>query len=205
MSNGDILNKYGAIHIKDVISKEMCHYFTRVMMRCGDLKRMNNQYTGDEQIPNCRAILDHEYMFETYQEMLWPSLENLLGEELLPTYSYARLYTNGDELKIHSDRDACEISVTIQLGRSHHYSWPIYMGGRPYYMAEGDGVVYRGCDIDHWREPCNGPEGYYSGQAFIHFVRKNGTRSKEAGDSNARGPEFIKTFNKARTFLMEEK
>lgn len=205
MSYGEAFNRLGAIHIKDVISKDFCHFFTRVLLRFGDIQRMYNVATSDEQIPNCKSILEHEYMFETYHEMLWPALEKLMGEELYPTYSYARLYTNGDELKIHSDRDACEVSVTVQLGRSHHYSWPIYMGGRPYYLAEGDGVVYRGCDIDHWRDPCVGPEGYYSGQAFFHFVRKNGTKAKEAGDSVNRGPQFINTYDRNRTFLMDEK
>lgn len=205
MSYGELLSKYGAIHIKDVIPKEFCYFFTRSLLRYADMKRINGDYSGDQQIPNCKAVIDHELMFETYQEKIWPALENILGEELLPTYTYARLYTNGDELKIHSDRDACEISVTIQLGRSHHYSWPIYMAGKPYYMAEGDGIIYLGCDIDHWREPCNGPEGYYSGQAFMHFVRKNGTRVKEAGDASGRGERFIETYNKNRTYLMEEK
>jgi hypothetical protein len=69
-------------------------------------------------------------MFETLQERLWPTIEAAVGEELIPTYSYARLYSNGDVLEKHSDRPACEISVTIQLGRSHHYAWPIYMGDK---------------------------------------------------------------------------
>jgi hypothetical protein len=35
---------------------------------------------------------------------------------MLPTYSYARIYANGDELKKHRDRPACEVSVTLHLG-----------------------------------------------------------------------------------------
>lgn len=205
MSYGEVLNKVGAIQMKDVVSKEFCHFFTRALLRVSDIAKIHGINQGDEQIPNCKAKLDHEYMLETYHEMLWPALEQMLGEELLPTYTYARLYSNGDTLEIHKDRDACEISVTVQLGRSHHYVWPIYMGGKSYYMAEGDGVVYRGCDVDHWREPCAGPDGYYSGQAFFHFVRKNGHRAGEAGDVSVRGPNFINTYNKNRAFLMEEK
>jgi hypothetical protein len=161
-----------------------------------------NVKKGDEQIPNAKAILDHEIMFETLQERLWPTIEAVVGEELLPTYAYARLYSNGDELLKHSDRPACEVSVTIQLGRSHNYAWPIYMGGNRYDMAEGDGVIYRGCDIEHWREVCNGPTDYYSGQVFLHYVRKNGACAGQAGDSEHRTPV---SYEKNRTLFMETK
>ena len=36
----------------------------------------------------------------------------LIGKEVLPTYSYARLYTEGEILSKHKDRPSCEISVT---------------------------------------------------------------------------------------------
>lgn len=167
-------------------------------MRHADLK----QGQGDEQIPNARARLDHEYMFETLQERLWPAIESIVQEPLIPTYSYARLYSNGDVLEKHTDRPACEVSVTLQLGRSHHYAWPIYMGGARFDMGEGDAVVYSGCDVEHWRDECAGPAGYYSGQVFMHFVRKNGPHAAEVGDSTMRD-NF--SYMKARTAAMEMK
>jgi hypothetical protein len=123
---------------------------------------------------------------------------------LFPTYAYARLYSNGDVLEKHKDRPACEISATVQLGRSHHYAWPIYMGGKRYDMAEGDAVLYRGCDIEHWRDACDGPDGYYSGQVFLHFVRKDGPHTDHACDASTRQP-WENMFDKHRTFLMENK
>ena len=104
------------------------------------------------------------------------------GLELLCTYAFWRMYTVNADLKKHKDRPACEVSVTVQLGRSHNYSWPIYMGGTPVYMAEGDGIVYPGTDVQHWRDKCDGPDGYYSGQAFFHFVLKNGAHASQAID-----------------------
>jgi hypothetical protein len=185
------------ITLKQVVPPEFCHFFTHVLLRQEDLNPC-----GDAQIPNAKAILDHEYMFETLQERLWPVIEAAVGEELIPTYSYARLYSNGDELEKHSDRPACEVSVTIQLGRSHHYAWPIYMGGIRYDMGEGDGVIYSGCDIEHWRDKCNGPEGYYSGQVFLHYVKKNGIHAEQVGDSTVRDKY---SYNKNRTYAMENK
>lgn len=164
-----------------VVPVEFCYFFTHALLRQADIDPRS-----DEQIPNAKAILDHEYMFETLHECLWPVVEQTVGEELMPTYAYARLYSNGDVLERHKDRPACEVSITIQLGRSHHYAWPIYMGGKRVDLGEGDGVVYPGCDVEHWRNPCDGPDGYYSGQVFLHFVRKNGPYATEVGDSTYR-------------------
>ncbi len=193
-----ILNTHGAVHLTKLLPVEFCLFFTHVLMRQAGMDGKK----GDSQIPNAKAILDHEVMFETLQERLWPTIEAIVGEELLPTYAYARLYSNGDELLKHSDRPACEVSVTIQLGRSHHYAWPIYMGGNRYDMAEGDGIVYRGCDVEHWREICNGPTDYYSGQVFLHYVRKNGAHVGQAGDAETRTPV---SYEKNRTLFMETK
>jgi hypothetical protein len=61
------------------------------------------------------------------------------------------------------------------------------MAGHRYDLAEGDGVVYKGCDLLHWRKPCDGPENYYSGQVFCHFVRANGPYPEFAGDKRWNG------------------
>lgn len=185
------------LYCPKIVPLEFAHFFTHVLLRQVDINPRS-----DEQIPNAKTILDHEYMFETLHERLWPYMEQAVGEELIPTYAYARLYSNGDELKKHSDRPACEVSVTIQLGRSHHYSWPIYMGGQRVDLGEGDGVIYPGCEVEHWRDKCDGPEGYYSGQVFLHFVRKHGPFASEVGDSTVRDNY---SYNKNRTAIMEKK
>jgi hypothetical protein len=182
MIQKEIFDKFGAIQVTNVIPKELSHYLTHVLMRQYHEMKIQGIPSDDEQVKNALSIMSHDMMFETIGERIWPFLENILQEELIPTYSYARLYTNGNELKKHSDRPSCEISISIQLGRSHHYSWPFYAEGKRFDMAEGDGVLYKGCEVSHWRELCNGPEGYYSGQLFCHFVRANGPYVKYAGD-----------------------
>lgn len=187
-----------SIKINNLLPKDFCHFFTHVLLR----KSAQPDNITDEQVPTCLSTMDHEIMFETVLERIWPTIESVVNEELLPTYAFSRLYHNGDELPAHTDRPACEVSLTVQLGRSHHYSWPIYVGGNRYDLSEGDAVVYFGCDAPHWREPCDGPQDYYSGQVFFHFVRKNGPYANEAGDPQAREvPSFVKN----RTALMEAK
>lgn len=189
--------KFGAIYVPRLLSQHLCYFFTHVLLRKADLDPVS-----DQQVPSSLTVMHHEIMFETLQEAVWPMIENALGEPLMPTYSYSRLYHNGDTLEKHTDRPACEVSATIQLGRSHHYSWPIYMGGKRYDMAEGDAIIYKGCDIEHWRDACDGPEGYYSGQVFVHFVKKNGQHTSQVGDPVSERPYSYK-YN--RTKLMEEK
>lgn len=197
----EILSAHGAVHIKDVVSKEMAHFLTHVLMRYSAFRDVKK---GDEQVPNAKSILARDYLFETLLEATWPKIEQALGIELLPTYAYARLYSNGDVLEPHTDRFACELSMTLQLGRSHHYAWPIYMGGKRYDLAEGDGVIYRGCDVEHWRDKCDGPEDYYSGQVFLHYVRADGPHKDHACDAINRTP-WPDMFVKHRPYFMENK
>lgn len=185
-------------YIPKIIPLEFCHFFTHVLLRQADLQGGHE----DVQVPSAKCVSDHDIMFETLQERLWPFMEKTVGEQLSPTYSYARLYSNGDVLEKHTDRPACEVSMTLQLGRSHNYSWPIYVGGQRFDLAEGDGVIYPGTTVKHWRNKCDGPEGYYSGQVFLHYVRKNGPYANEFGDPNMR-TEY--SYIKNRTALMEMK
>jgi hypothetical protein len=186
-----------SMYIKNLLPLEFCQFFTHVLMLKSTQPR-----EFDPQVPTSLAMIHHELMFDTVLERLWPTMESIAGEELLPTYAFSRLYHNGDILEKHIDRPACEVSVTIQLGRSHNYAWPIYVDNARHDLNEGDGVLYYGCNSEHWRNACDGPEGFYSGQLFLHYVRKNGPYSNQAGDvANRQPPKFVKY----RTTSMEAK
>jgi hypothetical protein len=77
------------------------------------------------------------------------------------------------------------------------------MGGQRFDLAEGDAVIYPGCDVEHWRDKCDGPDGYYSGQLFLHYVRKNGPHASQAWDTATRDKSVY--FERNQTFLMEGK
>lgn len=136
---------------------------------------------GDPQVKDANVSVYNNTAFDTVTELVWPYMESIVGEPLIPTYTFARLYSNGNVLKKHTDKPECEISVTIQLGKSHKYKWPIYVGNTVYELNEGDGVLYHG-DVPHERRACEGPEGYYTGQVFCHFVKARGSYSHLAGD-----------------------
>ena len=131
---------------------------------------------GDPQAPNSHSM----YNFIPFVQLLIkkiPHVNELLGEEVLPTYTYARIYKNGSVLERHRDRPACEISFTLNLAKDK--DWPLYFQ-RPngsevsIELNPGDAVLYLGCQADHWRDKFEGVE---HAQLFLHYVRANGSKS----------------------------
>ena len=142
----------------------------------------------DQQIPNTYSHYADPVM-ETLLVKMLPIMKQHTGLDLVPTYSYARLYKNGDELKRHKDRPSCEISTTLNLGGD---IWPIFIdgtgadtvideyknihkpnapAGTEVLLDVGDMLVYSGCDLEHWRKPF---EGQVCGQVFLHYNHLNG-------------------------------
>src|SRR5262249_51103604 len=87
---------------------------------------------------------------------LRPRIEAISGCRLVPTYSYARVYFHGDTFIRHCDRGSCEVSVSIQVGRDGGEASLWFRPNTKVGMEEGDGVVYLGCETDHWRERFGG-------------------------------------------------
>ena len=100
------------------------------------------------------------------------------GLQLLPTYSFWRMYSYLAYLKRHTDRPSCEISVTVKIN-SCGVKWPIFIGGTEIDLENGDGVIYKGCDVEHWRDEF---QGDWHSQTFLHYVNKNGPYAEWAKD-----------------------
>jgi hypothetical protein len=69
----------------------------------------------DRQVPN---VYSHyaDMVMETLLVYTLPILKYHTGLDLIPTYSYTRLYEKGATLLRHKDRASCEISTTLTLG-----------------------------------------------------------------------------------------
>jgi hypothetical protein len=147
---------------------------------------------GDSQAPNSHAEYDFLLFVRLLVEKVF-EVGTLLGEAVLPTYAYARVYNNGSVLERHRDRPACEISITLNLSKSH--DWPIYFQ-RPdgsetsVELEPGDAVLYMGCIADHWREQFVGDE--YT-QVFMHYVRSYGENAWAYFDKNKDGVNTTST------------
>ena len=144
---------------------------------------------SDKQIPNTYSHYA-DIVMETLLEKIKPVMEENTGLKVLPTYTYARIYKKGDILKRHKDRPSCEISTTINLGGD---SWPIYLEpsgekgkeGIKVNLNPGDMLIYRGCELEHWRETF---EGDNCGQVFLHY---NDANSSEGQKNIYDGRPFI--------------
>ena len=100
-----------------------------------------------------------------------PIVQEAYGKELCPTYSFWRRYYEGQICAAHTDRDACEISITLNIGGTPRSDWSIFVEGKEYSLTEGQGVLYKGCDQMHWRNAL--PYENHT-QIFLHYIEKNG-------------------------------
>lgn len=136
--------------------------------------RNNDMQDGDFQVENTPVAMGDRLM-ETILEYLRPKVEEFTGRTLLPTYSCFRVYKDGDSLARHTDRVACEISMTVTLGYEAPEIWPILVGNKLFKksiaMQPGDAVIYKGTELHHWREQFHGE---HHAQVFLHYVDANG-------------------------------
>lgn len=129
---------------------------------------------GDEQVPATPCSYG-DFMMDGLLTKLLPVVERVSALQVFPTYSYFRLYKDGDTLKRHTDRPSCEISVTLCLGYEAPRPWPIWIEGprgvTSIRLEAGDGLLYRGMECPHWRAAF---EGCQLAQVFLHYVDQHG-------------------------------
>jgi len=155
-----------------------------------------NKYFGhwtDPQVLNAYSIYGDTVM-ETLLLKLKPLMKKETENELIEMYSYCRIYKKNDILHRHKDRTSCEISTTLFLGGDN---WPIFLEpsgernlkGVRVDLEPGDMLVYKGCLLEHWREPF---EGENCAQVFLHYNIKNEESEKKKYDKR----EFIGVPNR---------
>lgn len=187
----EFFNKNKFLVIKNFIDPDICNVFYQyctLQVQRTDYKMVNHRDSydpvwdgkfGDPQVPNT---------YNCYADPLMESLlisgksqiESYTGLSLVPTYSYWRFYQYGDQLERHKDRAACEISATLCLGYNlgteykEVNTWPIFIEGTletdykeiPIDLGVGDILIYKGCEVDHWREHY---KGLNHAQVFLHY------------------------------------
>ena len=192
--------------IRGALSKELANVIFNYMMLQRDAVdwMMKNQKVNpynpcigtrtDPQIPGAYSKYA-DWVMETLLMFMIPVMKAKTGLELIPTYTYTRLYEKGNILHRHKDRPSCEISTTLHLGGD---SWPIYLDptgadnilsgsetttivkpgapkGVQVDLKVGDMLIYSGCELEHWREPF---QGDVCSQVFLHYNHANGPYAK---------------------------
>ena len=190
--------------IRQALSKELANFIFNYMMLqrdAVDFMTKNNKVNpynpfigtrSDQQIPGAYSKYG-DWAMETSLMFMIPIMKAQTGMNLVPTYSYTRLYEKGNILRRHKDRPSCEISTTLHLGGDE---WPIFLDptGADFVIDEyknihkpgapkgvrvdlkvGDMLIYSGCELEHWREPF---QGNVCSQVFLHYNHANGPFAK---------------------------
>ena len=202
-------NQY--VVFEGALDKVKCEQLTQHMF---DLHQQG-KLTKDDQCPQSDAIYGAPLFDNLLAEFAKP-IGNHVGRELIPTYTYARIYRPGEILKKHKDRPSCEISATLTLGYDAQFNWPIYFDKNKEIVVTlepGDLAVYKGCEIVHWRRPF---KGNWHVQLFLHYVDANGPYKDYAYDkrippennestSNANYDNTVATQpNESQTFTFKD-
>jgi hypothetical protein len=130
---------------------------------------------GDDQSSR-RYVAHNEPVARYFHDQIAKAVAAVVGEPIKPSYVYLASYVSGAELKKHTDREQCEFSVTLCLDFSPEPKlatpWPIRLdtpeGTVTVYQALGDGLVYRGTKVPHYRDVL--AEGQTSTSIFFHYV-----------------------------------
>jgi len=174
--------------IKNFLTKEevdLCNYYLKIKLMDPN-EPFTRNYEAEENITKGVSGIHYSVFCDPVSEAILinklPLMEKETGIELLPTYSFTRVYTYNNDLPIHVDRKECEISVSVMFGSDGTY-WPLVVDNTAIEMKPGDGVIYLGCELEHWRSKF---EGDYHAQCFLHYVDKNGQNKEAAYDKQRR-------------------
>jgi hypothetical protein len=109
-------------------------------------------------------------------------LGNLLHLDLVPTYSYLRLYRPGDRVAAHRDRPACEITVAASLASDPQWPLHILIGGQALDCCPlpRGAVTFRGHELLHWRDTLS--PGDPVAHVMFHYVQRDGPHRSWAYD-----------------------
>ena len=177
MSTRQYFEENGYVVLTGALPQEELQRLTQHMF---DLHKQGKM-VKDDQCPESDAIYgDPE--FENILAAFAKPIGDTVGRELIPTYTYARIYRPGEILKKHKDRPSCEISATLTLGYDGKYIWPIYFDEEKEVQVDlepGDLAIYKGCEVAHWRKPF---KGNWHVQVFLHYVDANGPYKDQAYD-----------------------
>lgn len=193
-------NDNGYVLVKNALNLDIVNVITQYAL----FDEMQNFSPDGVQVPNAHSRYADPAM-ESILLHLHSTMEKNTGLELDPTYSFYRVYREGDELVKHKDRESCEVSCTLSFNFSYDmesYTWPIYMDGTECSMKPGDMVIYRGCDLDHWRESFFPPnKNDWHVQGFFHYVDKNGPYRDFKYDKRNSIGEINKTNSPQKNYL----
>jgi hypothetical protein len=169
--------------VKNLVSDEIANIATQYAL----FDMINNFDGGDDIVPGSHCRYSDSLM-ESILLHVKPVVEKHSGKRLIPTYTYFRVYKPGDTLRDHTDRPSCEISSSITMGFRYNdvhedYRWSLHgyvNGEKRYFRCEaGDGIIYKGIELEHGRDQFEAGKFSYHVQVFLHYVDADGPYAEE--------------------------
>ena len=183
MSDAEHFERYGCVRVDGFIDPQTVTIVSQYL----ENRIRRDEWKEDIEGPQASSKLFYyaDPLIEALLLACKSGVEQVVGKELLPTYSYSRVYQPGEELVPHVDRPSCEVSVTVNIASKGETS-PIYMqyASNPveeHVLRPGDAVVYKGCDAKHWRNKLE--NGQLNVQFMLHYVDRNGPNAAFEKDS----------------------
>lgn len=178
MNNPALFKENRYLDLKNIVPTDICKIITKYSLLKEEIE-FTPELGNNAQVENAHSVYGDTLM-ETMSHFLLPHMEKNTGLSLCPTYTYYRVYRPGMILDRHKDRPSCEISTTVCFGfnyanKNANYRWGMYIEPNALITQNpGDLIVYRGCEVDHWRDPFDVGLGSYQVQAFFHYIDKTG-------------------------------
>lgn len=185
--------------VKKMLSDDICKVVEQYCL-FNMLNEPDKVENESEQVPGTHSV-HGDILTESLLLYMQPKIENVIGWKLIPTYSYYRVYRPGDSLKLHTDREACELSASITIGYKYNdkddkYRWSLYayVDDEKHYLdcEPGDCIIYKGCELYHGRDRFDVGKYSYQVQVFLHYVREEGPYANEHKYDGRPGIGYIK-------------
>lgn len=196
------------VFINNFFPKEIINLtYNYCIMKYKDISKIKTDWQSNSLI--CEYS---DPLMETLLDMSTPVIEQNVGKKLWPVNSFFRIYDKESDLPIHTDRKACEYTVTICLGcYPVDKPYDIFLGDKDensdykyydrdgkftsmkidykYAMKKNDALIMKGYNKLHWRERCK--HDHYA-CIFFHYVEQDGEFAEYKFDKRKTlgSPEF---------------
>lgn len=194
--------------VPDVVARALVHRLREDLRESG---LQFNNFAATSKLLNKPAIEIHGSRYKPMTTFLWgltPIVSEMIGIDLLPSYCFFRIYQAGDICRVHSDRDACQHSLSLTLAYADDKPWEFNVGKSPIETAQpfaesfdpepyatvvmkpGDAVLYQGPRYRHGRIQPN--PNRWSAHMFLHWVAKDGPYTAQAFEGVGPIPDKIR-------------
>ena len=173
MEGKEHFEEYGYLRLENIIEPDLINKAWQIM------NANANERLYFEDMPF--NVGENYVYYDKTGEMneLAETLKNIIGsvighKDLFFTYTMGRINTRGQQMRKHTDREPCQLSITMPIAYSDAV-WPISVdtskGKRDISLDVGDILLYKGTTVPHWREKNLYSDYMY--QLYFHYVDIN--------------------------------